>query len=98
MNDLLFKERRSEMEIIVRKPTNEEIAAFKLKPTWSRGISEFEWTYDEPEVCILDTGEVTVEYIGGSVSFGAGDLVEFPKGLSCVWKITQPVLKHFQFG
>jgi len=41
--------------------------------------------------------EVTVTYDGGSVSFGAGDYVEFPQGLSCVWKVTKPVRKHYEF-
>jgi len=31
-----------------------------------------------------------VTYSGESVSFGAGDYVVFPKGLSCVWKVTKP--------
>jgi len=86
------------MQINVRKPTDAEIAAFSKKPTWGCEVSEFDWYYDECEACILTEGEVVVEYNGGSVSFGAGDYVEFPAGLSCVWKVTKPVRKHYQFG
>ena len=86
------------MEIIVRKPTDAEITEFKRKPTWGCGVSEFDWHYDDREICILLEGEVTVEYDGGSASFGAGDYVMFPKGLSCVWKVTKPVQKHYEFG
>jgi len=86
------------MEIIVRKPTEEEKAAFSKKPTWGCEVSEFDWYYDDRERCILTEGEVTVDYNGTSVSFGAGDFVEFPAGLSCVWKVTKPVRKHYQFG
>jgi uncharacterized protein len=32
------------------------------------------------------------------VEFGAGDLVTFPKGMSCVWKIASAVRKHYRFG
>ena len=85
------------MQITVRKPTEQELAEFRTKPTWGCGISEFDWHYDSKETCILTEGEVTVEYEGGSASFGAGDLVIFPKGLSCVWKVTKPVQKHYEF-
>ncbi|HOK78766.1 MAG TPA: cupin domain-containing protein, partial [Verrucomicrobiota bacterium] len=40
----------------------------------------------------------TVEAEGKSVSFGKGDLVVFPQGLSCVWKVAEPVRKHYRFG
>ena len=86
------------MEIKVRKPTEAEIADFSNKPTWGCEVSEFDWYYDDREVCILTDGEVTVDYNGTSVCFSAGDMVEFPAGLSCVWKVTKPVRKHYQFG
>ena len=86
------------MQITVRKPTEAEITAFRKKPTWGCGVSEFNWHYDDREQCILTEGEVTVEYNGTNVSFGAGDYVVFPKGLSCVWKVTKPVQKHYEFG
>ena len=86
------------MQITVRKATDEEKAAFSKKPTWGCGVSEFDWYYDDREACILTEGEVTVDYDGGSVSFGAGDYVVFPQGLKCVWKVTKAVKKHYQFG
>jgi len=86
------------MEIIVRKPTENEIVVMSKNPTWECGVSEFDWHYDSKETCILLNGEVTVEYDGKSISFGAGDFVMFPEGLSCVWKVTKPVKKHYVFG
>ena len=86
------------MEIIVRKPSENEIAEMSKKPTWECGVSEFDWYYDSKETCVLLAGEVTVEYDGKSVSFGAGDYVMFPEGLSCVWKVTKSVKKHYVFG
>ena len=85
------------MRIIVRKPTEAEITQMKSCSTWGCDVSEFDWHYDSEEVCLLMEGEVTVEYDGGSVSFGAGDYVTFPKGLSCVWKVTKPVRKYYVF-
>jgi uncharacterized protein len=31
------------------------------------------------------------------VEFGAGDLVAFPKGLSCTWDVVVGVDKHYNF-
>jgi hypothetical protein len=68
-------------------------------PIWSKEVSEFPWVYDTEETCYLLTGEVTVTPNGGSpVSFGRGDLVTFPAGLACTWKITEAVRKHYRFG
>ena len=86
------------MIVKVRKPSEAEVAAIKKQPTWSCGVSEFDWFYDSEETCLLIEGEVTVTYDGGSVSFGAGDYVVFPEGLSCVWKVTKPVKKHYIFA
>jgi uncharacterized cupin superfamily protein len=85
------------MAIIVRKPTEAERADMIKKPTWGCGVSEFDWYYDSEETYLLTEGVVTVSYDGGDVTFGAGDMVTFPKGLSCVWKVTQPVEKHYIF-
>lgn len=35
---------------------------------------------------------------GERVEMGAGDLVTFPKGMSCTWEIHKPVEKHYDFG
>ena len=85
------------MGIIVKKPNDVEKSEMQTKPIWECDISEFDWRYDSEEVCIIIEGEVEVKYDGGSVSFGAGDMVTFPKGLSCVWKVTKPVKKHYVF-
>ena len=85
------------MDIIVRKPTDGEIAAMKSKPVWTCEISEFDWHYDSEETCLLIEGDVTVKYGSKSVSFSAGDFVVFPQGLSCVWNVKKPVRKHYIF-
>lgn len=66
---------------------------------WEKEVSEFPWTYDAEETCYFLQGEVIVTPDGGEpVSMGKGDLVTFPKGMSCRWKIRQDVCKHFCFG
>lgn len=85
------------MNIIVRKPTEEEKIEMQSMPIWGCDVSEFDWYYDSEEACLLIEGEVTVSYDGGSVSINAGDYVVFPKGLSCVWNVTKPVKKYYVF-
>jgi uncharacterized cupin superfamily protein len=85
------------MKITVKKPTEAEKNEMMSNPVWGCGVSEFDWYYDSEEISLLTEGEVVVSYAGGSVSIGAGDYVVFPKGLSCVWKVTKPVKKHYFF-
>lgn len=88
------------MKIEVRKPTPQELDALGVGswPVWSCGVSTFDWSYSDQETCYLLEGAVTVESDSESVSFGKGDLVVFPEGLSCVWKVKAPVRKHYRFG
>ena len=66
---------------------------------WTKEASEFPWTYDESETCYFLEGEVVVSPEEGEpVEVGKGDLVTFPKGMNCTWKIKKDVKKHFQFG
>jgi len=68
-------------------------------PIWTKEVSEFPWMYDTQEICYFLEGEVIVTPKGGQpVKIGKGDLVTFPAGMSCTWKINQPVRKHYQLG
>jgi len=87
------------MKIKVEKPDRAAVIDMETCPIWEKEESVFGWQYDEPETCLLIEGEVTVRCEDGeAVSFGAGDLVVFPKGLSCEWEITKPVRKYYRFG
>jgi uncharacterized cupin superfamily protein len=35
---------------------------------------------------------------GDKVTLNRGDLVTFPQGMSCTWKIRKDVKKHYRFG
>lgn len=68
-------------------------------PTWSKEVSRFPWTFGDTEVAYILQGEVTVTPNGGEpVSFGKGDLVTFPAGMSCQWEVKQPLRKHYRLG
>jgi hypothetical protein len=67
-------------------------------PIWEKEVSRFSWAYDSVEECYFLEGQACVETKDGkSVSFGKGDFVTFPKGLSCTWIIKTPVKKHYNF-
>ena len=85
-------------EVVVRKPLPDETASMKVWPVWEKEVSEFDWVYEDRETCLLLEGEVTVSSSDGDVSFGAGDVVIFPKGLKCHWSVKKDVRKHYQFG
>jgi len=69
-------------------------------PIWTKEACEFPWSYDDAgETCYFLKGEVVVTPDGGEpVAIGAGDLVTFPQGMSCTWKIKKDVRKHYRFG
>ena len=88
------------MKIKVEKLTDEQIEKRGIKswPIWEKEVSRFEWYYDNMEECLLLEGRVVVETADGDkVEFEKGDLVTFPKGLSCVWDIKEAVTKHYNF-
>ena len=88
------------MKIQVEKldPKDLEQRGVTSWPTWEKEVSRFDWHYDSTEECYLLEGEVVVETEDGTrVEFGKGDFVTFPRGLSCVWEVKQPVRKHFNF-
>ena len=89
------------MKIEIKKPglKDMEKKGVLAWPIWEKEISRFDWHYDEIEEYYLIEGKVVVETEDGEkVEFGKGDFVKFPKGLSCVWDIKEPVKKHYSFG
>lgn len=68
-------------------------------PIWSKEVSKFPWRYGDKETAYVLEGEVVVTPEGGEpVSFGKGDLVIFPEGMSCTWEVKKPLRKHYKFG
>ena len=88
------------MEIKVQRLSQDQLNKMGVFdwPIWNKEVSRFDWSYDCIEECYFLEGEVTVETKDGkAVSFGKGDFVIFPKGLSCTWDIKKPVRKHYNF-
>lgn len=88
------------MEIKVEKLSQDELKKRGVEgwPIWTKEVSNFPWTYDSIEECLILEGQVTVETEDGKkVKFGKGDFVTFPKGLSCTWIVEKPVRKHYNF-
>jgi uncharacterized protein len=86
---------------VERQPSPERLEELGVRrwPIWTKEASEFPWTYDEPETCYFLEGEVTVTCPDGKTAqVGKGDLVTFPEGLSCTWKIIRDVKKHYRLG
>ena len=86
---------------VERRPSAERLKELGVLnwPIWTKEASEFPWTYDEPETCYFLEGEVTVTCPDGETAkVGRGDLVTFPAGLSCTWKVSKDVRKHYRFG
>jgi uncharacterized cupin superfamily protein len=86
---------------VERHPDPKRLEAYGITgwPVWTGEISEFDWTYDEPETCYFLEGDVVVTPRDGDpVEIGGGDLVTFPAGMSCTWKVRRPVRKHYRFG
>ena len=86
--------------ITVRKPNENEIREFETWPVWEKEESEFDWEYSDKETCYILQGKAQVFDGNGAilVEFGKGDLVVFPLGLRCKWKILENMRKHYNLG
>ncbi|XP_039819115.1 uncharacterized protein LOC120681613 isoform X1 [Panicum virgatum] len=66
---------------------------------WGCPPGRFPLKFDAALTCYLVKGRVRAAVKGSRecVEFGAGDLVVFPKGLSCTWDVVVAVDKHYNF-
>ena len=71
----------------------------KSWPVWECEPSSFPWKYDEKETCLILEGEASIETDSNQIiDIKSGDLVTFPQGLNCNWKIHKKIRKHYRFG
>jgi uncharacterized protein len=97
---LIAGDMEKRMKPEVKKPTEEELKNLGVKqwPIWEKEESIFDWHYDEKEICYILEGDIEIKFNGNeAVNLSQGDLVTFPKGLSCVWNIKRKVRKHYNF-
>jgi len=86
--------------IFLYESVSDYVHTFNVNKTrWGCPPSNFPWTYDATETCYLLEGKVKVTPSGANeaVEISAGDLVVFPKGMSCTWDVSVGVDKHYKF-
>ena len=90
------------MEIIINSPCSASIIVkygIKNWPIWECAPSKFPWKYNEKETCLILKGEATINTENNDIyKIKSGDLVTFPKGLSCTWEVHKEIKKHYRFG
>ncbi|PKP45641.1 MAG: cupin [Bacteroidetes bacterium HGW-Bacteroidetes-11] len=87
------------MMILQQQLTDNQIEELGVRqwPIWEKEISRFSYVYEEEELCYFLEGIVVVETEQVAITIRKGDYITFPKGLSCVWDIKEPVRKHYLF-
>lgn len=82
----------------ISRPSQEEIENLRLTSWkyWDCLPTSFEWEYDEQETAFLLEGsaEIILEN-GETFMISEGDLVYFPQGLKCKWKVLTSLKKRF---
>lgn len=63
---------------------------------WECGVSQFDYTYDHDETCIVCSGVAEITCDGKTVRLEPGVLAVFPIGADCHWNVIQPVTKYFR--
>ena len=86
-------------EVKIKKPSEEELRNLDVDSWshWECEPSTFDWTYDSQETFYVLEGRVRVTTGSGEVEFGQGDLVTFPRGMSCKWHVIEKIRKRFTF-
>ncbi|NQU17713.1 MAG: DUF861 domain-containing protein [Candidatus Saganbacteria bacterium] len=82
----------------VEKATPEKLAHLDIGDwsPWSCEPKEFEWEYPEEEKALIKKGKAIVtEESGQKVEINAGDLVTFPLGLKCHWRVLEKIEKVY---
>ena len=85
----------------IEKPTDERLKELGVDSwnTWECDVKKFDWKYDEDETFYVLEGDAEViTQDGENAQFGKGDLVTFPKGVSCVWDVKKRIKKLYKFG
>jgi uncharacterized cupin superfamily protein len=61
---------------------------------WECTPGSFDWHYSEDETCVITSGEVFITQANSQERrLGPGDMVFFPAGCLCHWRVTSKVRK-----
>ncbi|ESQ54375.1 hypothetical protein EUTSA_v10026608mg [Eutrema salsugineum] len=98
--------------IVEKNPSQARLDELNIKswPKWGCSPGKYHLKYEAEEICYIVKGKVKVypkqsssssspldAEVEWCVEFGAGDIVTFPKGLSCTWDVSLSVDKHYIF-
>jgi len=68
-------------------------------PQWEKGVADSAWTNDVSETSyFLDSHVVVTPADGEPVGIVTGNLLTFPAGVTCTWKVLSPFRKRYRFG
>tara|TARA_Y100001970_G_C14050320_1_gene758580 strand:+ start:361 stop:633 length:273 start_codon:yes stop_codon:yes gene_type:complete len=67
-------------------------------PIWECKPSNFPWSYEEKETCLIIEGEAKIKTSSEIYDIKSGDLVIFPAGLNCNWEVSKAIKKHYRIG
>ena len=93
-------------KIVIQRLSSEEKKRLGIPETlrssgpwsvWECEPSTFDWRYSDQEVAFVYEGQVKVKAGNNEVHIKAGDLVTFPKGLSCTWQVLKTIRKVYKF-
>lgn len=86
-------------EIRIERPSEERLKSLGVDgwSPWECEPSTFDWEYDTDETCYVLEGKVKVKTASGEVQINKGDLVHFPKGLKCTWRVLEKIRKVYIF-
>lgn len=87
-------------KISIQKATPDILKNYDIDSwsSWDCDPSEFPWEYSTDEICYVKKGRVIVtEEDGTKIEINAGDIVIFPKGLKCTWKVIDRIEKVYNF-
>ncbi|MCK5267943.1 MAG: cupin domain-containing protein [Spirochaetes bacterium] len=87
------------MTIKIEQPDKQQLDQMGIDSwsSWGCGVETFDWKYSSEEVAYILKGKVIVSTDQGDVIIQKGDLVTFPKGLACTWKVEEPIEKVYTF-
>jgi uncharacterized protein len=88
------------MNIAVKQLSEPEFKKMGIEKwsVWTKEISTFNWFYDTQEMCLILEGEAIIKSDFEEINIKKGDFVVFPLGLKCIWKITSPIKKYYNFN
>ena len=75
------------MKVLITPPCSASIIiqnGIKNWPIWESEPSNFQWNYDDKEICLIIEGQAKISTQNGDIYvIKASDLVEFPAGIHC---------------